>query len=908
MTPWDDDAYAAFDFETSGILPEYALQPWRIPKGDAWATSVVSLWRKDQKIETSGCLFPSKKDIRLILEQALDEQRILLGWNTVFDIAILLAYGLDKLVFQCRFMDGMLLWRHLDIEPEYEATGPSRRSYSLKVAVPTFLPQHAGYEKDIDYHSDDPAELHDLHYYNKQDCLFTLRIAKMLWSKLKSKQQQAAIIEAQCLPMVAQANLRGMSIDRLAARGLAADLDKVAATKLKSLAPHGVSEKVVRSPVQMGKLLFDDWKLPVLKENKSKKTGKTTRSTDKETLHELAFKDPRAKELREYREALNCKTKFAVAPLASSLYNGDNQSHPQAIVFGTYSGRMTYASKQGKGVNTKQTGFALHQEKRGEEFRSLVVAPPGFTIVEFDAAGQEFRWMAIASGDPTMLGLCLPGEDPHSFMGARITHRDYRGLIKAVHDKKDPGNKQAKADRQMGKIANLCVAEDTRVLTDRGYVAIQNIQKGDRVWDGVEFVTHDGVSFSGVLPVMSHAGLTATPDHGVLVGGAWVSHQEAAEHGWRIEPALGAGWARQCRSAVRIVDGVVRRAVREVGRALRAGALRLWARAGRQSPVHGDWAFSAVQGLCDPSAASAGRRADCSDTRGQAASEARQCLVPTLRQSEGSLMAQLRRAWDRVSVRFSQAGRGLHQGDVAASDLSEAGHRPQKQRRSLRAGQPALGYAQGQPRQQVAPCYDIVNCGPRTRFATHAGIVHNSLQYRTSAKKLRSVARVQYLLPMELPEAQHIHATYLSTYTRVPQYWGTQITLTQSRGYVETFAGRRVKVVGNWAGQNGWSMASTSINYRIQGTGADQKYLAMMMVRDYVHDIGGYFGWDLHDGLYFYIPDAMVRKAVVEIKDTLDNLPYAQTWGFIPSIPLPFDVKIGKSWGTLREQNVDEWR
>ena len=201
-----------------------------------------------------------------------------------------------------------------------------------------------------------------------------------------------------------------------------------------------------------------------------------------------------------------------------------------------------------------------------------------------------------------------------------------------------------------------------------------------------------------------------------------------------------------------------------------------------------------------------------------------------------------------------------------------------------------------------------MNCGPRARFATRAGIVHNSLQYRTSAKKLRSVARVQHLLPMELPEAQHIHATYLSTYTRVPQYWGTQITLTQSRGYVETFAGRRVKVVGNWAGQNGWSMASTSINYRIQGTGADQKYLAMMMVRDYIHDIGGYFGWDLHDGLYFYIPDAMVRKAVVEIKDTLDNLPYAQTWGFIPSIPLPFDVKIGKSWGTLREQNVDEWR
>jgi DNA polymerase I-like protein with 3'-5' exonuclease and polymerase domains len=89
--------------------------------------------------------------------------------------------------------------------------------------------------------------------------------------------------------MVAEANFRGMPVDTLYARELAAKLENDAAVLLEKLAPHGVTEKIVRSPMQLGKLLFDDWKLPVLKENTGKKTGKVSRATDKEVLHELAF-------------------------------------------------------------------------------------------------------------------------------------------------------------------------------------------------------------------------------------------------------------------------------------------------------------------------------------------------------------------------------------------------------------------------------------------------------------------------------------------------------------------------------------------------------------------------------------------------------------------------------------------
>lgn len=842
MRQLDDDKLVAFDFETSGVLDEYALQPWRCPWDASWATSVSVIRRQvvdgvlklapdgsslffhmDREIPERWSYGQVQEHLRSVLQKAIDNDWIVVGWNVVFDLGWLFAYGLCDLVHKIRWLDGMLLWRHRWIEPEYELDRSKKKSYSLKAAVPEFMPvEHHGYELDIDFHTNDPIALRKLQRYNDRDSVYTWVMTKVLWDELTDRQRNAALIESECLSMVAEANFRGMPVDTLYARELSARLKKTATDLLEQLAPHGVTEKIVRSPTQLGKLLFDEWKLPVLKENTGKKTGKVSRATDKEVLHELAFVDPRAKQLREYREALNNDTKFAETPLISAEYNSDGQTRPQAIVFGTYSGRMTYASNQGKGVNTKQTGFALHQEKRGKDFRSIIIAPEGYSLLEVDAAGQEFRWMAIKSGDPAMLQLCQPGEDAHSYMAARIVGQDYRELVAKVKaEDKDAGN-----NRYLGKVANLCVAEGTTILTDRGPCSVEQVRDDDLVWDGAKFVAHDGVSFSGVRPVITYMGVTATLNHKVLLAnGRWEEIEAAARHGWRIEPALGQRWSHRARSAVRIVDGLVRRAVRE-----------------------------------------------------------------------------RRRAWDRMSLCVCQSWGRLRHGAPTAPGLSQARHRPNEQRWSLRAWKLALGYARGEPCQsRQVRTYDITNCGPNTRFAANGLIVHNSLQYRTYPKTFRRVARVQYNIPMELPEAQRIHRTYQQTYAKVPDYWESSIQLVRRAGYAETLAGRRVQVVGNWDGSFGWQMASTAINYPVQGTGADQKYLAFKILKDYILSIQAYFAWDLHDGIYIWVPTDKLEIAARDISKLLANLPYRAAWDFIPPIPLPWDVKIGSGWGGLKE-------
>lgn len=637
--PWDDEKIISFDFETSGTKPEYALQPWRVAQKKAWPTSLVAMRRAPEGPVVRGGLDPTKKMMKEILEEAIDLDCRMLGWNTPFDIAWFLAFGLEKEVMRVKWLDGMLLWRHWFIEPEYDAMNfAQRKSYGLKACVEEHLPVMAGYQEDIDFHDPDPEVRKKLHKYNLDDVIATFLLGKQWYELLQPDEQRlrAALLEADTLPLAAQATLKGMVVDQLAVADLKQHLTDVATEKLGILEPHGITEKVVRSPVQLSKLLFSPvdeggWGLTPIKQNTSAKTGKVTNSTDKEVMHELSFVDPRAKEIKEYREALNNRKKFADTPLDAAVYNEDGKAHPEAKVFGTYSGRLTYSSSQGKGVNKCQTGFALHQMKRDGKFRDVIQAPSGYTLMEFDAAGQEFRWMAIASKDNTMLSLCQAGEDPHSYMGSQVVGYDYRQMIADVHDEVA----EAKNGRQLGKVGNL------------------------------------------------------------------------------------------------------------------------------------------------------------------------------------------------------------------------------------------------------------------------------SLQYRTSANKLRSVARVQYGIPMRPDEAKNIWSTYRRVYPGVVSYWDAQIQSTKRTGYVETFAGRRVQVRGNWAGDKGWSMGSTAINYRIQGTGADQKYLALAVLQPYLTKHGIYFAWDLHDGLYFYVPDHLVDKFAVEGRMVLDNLPYKQAWGFVPPIPLPWDCKVGPTWGSLKEYDYD---
>jgi DNA polymerase I-like protein with 3'-5' exonuclease and polymerase domains len=135
---------------------------------------------------------------------------------------------------------------------------------------------------------------------------------------------------------------------------------------------------------------------------------------------------------------------------------------------------------------------------------------------------------------------------------------------------------------------------------------------------------------------------------------------------------------------------------------------------------------------------------------------------------------------------------------------------------------------------------------------------------------------------------------------------------------VETIAGRRVwvghesqwqrmavtqkgDVVSEAYVDNKWQAESTSINFPIQGSGADQKYLALKVLKDYLPGVAGKFYFELHDGIFIVVPDHRAETVAHEVKALLSNLPYNEAWGVNLPIAFPVDAKLGKTWGTLKE-------
>jgi len=68
----------------------------------------------------------------------------------------------------------------------------------------------------------------------------------------------------------------------------------------------------------------------------------------------------------------------------------------------------------------------------------------------------------------------------------------------------------------------FCIAAGTPVLTDSGWLPIEDVRGEHRVWDGVEWVSHKGLARNGVKAVISAHGVTMTPDHKVLTTEGWI--------------------------------------------------------------------------------------------------------------------------------------------------------------------------------------------------------------------------------------------------------------------------------------------------------------------------------------------------------------------------------------------------
>ena len=156
--------------------------------------------------------------------------------------------------------------------------------------------------------------------------------------------------------------------------------------------------------------------------------------------------------------------------------------------------------------------------------RSMIVAPEGKVFYAADFSNIEGRVLAWMAGQDDVVAQFASGDDVYRHLASFIFGVPYH----MVTDDQ----------RFVGKQGVLgCFGPETLVVTNRGAVPIVCIRPDDLLWDGVEWVRHDGVIDQGVKPVIEVEGIRVTPDHGVYVDeGVMVP---AAEVDWARAHAFG---------------------------------------------------------------------------------------------------------------------------------------------------------------------------------------------------------------------------------------------------------------------------------------------------------------------------------------------------------------------------------
>lgn len=240
-------------------------------------------------------------------------------------------------------------------------------------------------------------------------------------------------------------------------------------------------------------------------------------SIDKAHVAELLEREDLPDEVREAVErkqlaALSAATKYVIAQGST---NSDGRLRGTIKYSNANTGRMTgvtlsphnlprdhFTDVEGEhdteaeqaAIDRLLAGVHVGSEDLKKLVRPLLVGP--FTVSDYSAI--EARLTAWAAGEDSVLESFRNGEDIYVATAERM------------------GGAKAGFDRQRGKSATLgCIAEGSLVLTDRGLVPIENVGIADKVWDGVEFVRHEGVVYKGQKEVMYYGGLAATPDHEV---------------------------------------------------------------------------------------------------------------------------------------------------------------------------------------------------------------------------------------------------------------------------------------------------------------------------------------------------------------------------------------------------------
>jgi len=179
----------------------------------------------------------------------------------------------------------------------------------------------------------------------------------------------------------------------------------------------------VNSTQQLGKVLFEDLALPVIKKTK------TGYSTDEKVLNELLDKHEVIPKILEYREAYKLKSTYIEPLYKLGVKDEKNRIHTSFVQTGTATGRLSSKNPNLQNIPVKT--------ELGREVRAGFVSKKGYSLIGIDYSQIELRLLAHFSEDEALVKAFNDDKDIHyetalKIFGASLA-KSKRGVAKSIN-------------------------------------------------------------------------------------------------------------------------------------------------------------------------------------------------------------------------------------------------------------------------------------------------------------------------------------------------------------------------------------------------------------------------------------------------------------------------------------------
>ena len=233
-------------------------------------------------------------------------------------------------------------------------------------------------------------------------------------------------IEMPTVEVLANMQWNGMYVDKEELENFGIELSQKIEILTKKIHEMAGEEFNINSTKQLGEILFEKMKLPVIKKTKS------GYSTDVDVLEKLRKEDPIIEQILEYRQLMKLNSTYVegLKPYINSKTNRIHSFFHQTI---TATGRISSTEPNLQNIPTR---FEL-----GKRVRRVFKPEKGYVYVDADYSQIELRVLASISEDKHMIEAFKEGQDIHKQAASKVF--------------KTPMNEVTKEQRSNAKAVNF---------------------------------------------------------------------------------------------------------------------------------------------------------------------------------------------------------------------------------------------------------------------------------------------------------------------------------------------------------------------------------------------------------------------------------------------------------------------